>query len=48
MALPELKEKFAAAGLDIIGGTPDEFAGIMRTEGERWAKVIKTANIKAK
>jgi tripartite-type tricarboxylate transporter receptor subunit TctC len=48
MALPELKEKFAAAGLDIIGGTPEDFAGIMRTEGERWAKVIKAAGVKAK
>ncbi len=48
MALPELKEKFAAAGLDPIGGTPEDFASTMRTEGERWAKVIKAANIKAK
>jgi tripartite-type tricarboxylate transporter receptor subunit TctC len=48
MTQPDLKEKFAAAGLDIIGGTPEEFAGIMRTEGERWAKVIKAAGLKAK
>ena len=48
LALPELKEKFAAAGLDTIGGSPEDFANIMRTEGERWAKVIKAANVKAK
>jgi tripartite-type tricarboxylate transporter receptor subunit TctC len=48
LALPDLKEKFSAAGLDVIGGSPEDFAGIMRTEGERWAKVIKAANIKAK
>ena len=48
MALPELKEKFSAAGLDTIGGSPEDFANIMRTEGERWAKVIKAANVKAK
>jgi tripartite-type tricarboxylate transporter receptor subunit TctC len=48
LVLPDLKEKFSAAGLDIIGGTPEEFAGIMRSEGERWAKVIKAANVKAK
>ena len=48
MALPELKEKLIGLGLDPIGGTPEEFAGVMRTEGERWAKVIKAANIKAK
>jgi tripartite-type tricarboxylate transporter receptor subunit TctC len=48
LALPELKEKFSAAGLDMIGGSPEDFANIMRTEGERWAKVIKAANVKAK
>lgn len=48
LALPELKEKLVGLGLDPIGGTPEEFASIMRTEGERWAKVIKAANVKAK
>jgi tripartite-type tricarboxylate transporter receptor subunit TctC len=48
LALPEVKEKFAALGLDIIGGTPQDFATVMRSEGERWAKVIKAAGVKAK
>jgi tripartite-type tricarboxylate transporter receptor subunit TctC len=47
IALPELKEKFAALGLDPVGGTPEDFARDMRAEGEKWAGVIKTANIKA-
>ncbi|MPZ37277.1 MAG: hypothetical protein GEU95_04310 [Rhizobiales bacterium] len=48
MAVPEVKEKLVGLGLDPIGGTPKDFAGVMRTEGERWAKVIKAAGIKAK
>jgi tripartite-type tricarboxylate transporter receptor subunit TctC len=48
IALPELKEKLSGFGLDPIGGSPEDFAGIMRTEGERWAKVIKAAGVKAK
>ena len=48
IALPELKEKLRRVGLDPIGGSPEDFASIMRTEGERWAKVIKAANVKAK
>jgi tripartite-type tricarboxylate transporter receptor subunit TctC len=48
LALPEVKEKFAALGLDTIGGTPEDFASVMRSEGERWAKVIKAAGVKAK
>jgi tripartite-type tricarboxylate transporter receptor subunit TctC len=48
IALPESKEKFAQLGLDPVGGTPEDFARDMRAEGEKWAKVIKAANIKAK
>jgi tripartite-type tricarboxylate transporter receptor subunit TctC len=48
IALPELKERLSSLGLDPIGGSPEDFAGIMRTEGERWAKVIKAAGVKAK
>jgi tripartite-type tricarboxylate transporter receptor subunit TctC len=45
---PESKEKFAQLGLDIVGGTAESFAKQMRMEGDKWAKLIKTANIKAK
>ena len=48
ITLPESKEKFAQLGLDIVGGTAEAFAKQMRAEGEKWAKLIKTANIKAK
>lgn len=48
IALPESKEKFASLGLDPVGGTAEEFASQMRAEGEKWAKVIKAAELKAK
>lgn len=48
ITLPESKEKFSQLGLDVVGGTPEAFAKQMRAEGEKWAKVIKAANIKAK
>jgi tripartite-type tricarboxylate transporter receptor subunit TctC len=47
IALPDVKERFATLGLDPVGGTPDDFAQQMRAEGEKWEKVIRTANIKA-
>jgi tripartite-type tricarboxylate transporter receptor subunit TctC len=47
IALPEMQERFAALGLDPVGGTPEEFAQQLRAEGEKWAKVIRAANIKA-
>ena len=47
IALPDVKERFVTLGLDPVGGTPDDFARDLRTEGEKWAKVIRAANIKA-
>jgi len=47
IALPDLKERFDALGLDPVGGTPEDFARQLRTEGEKWEKLIKAANIKA-
>ena len=34
-------------GLDVIGGTPAEFAAVIKTETPYWAKIIKEAGIKA-
>ncbi len=47
IALPDVKERFDALGLDPVGGTPEDFARQLRAEGEKWEKVIKAANIKA-
>jgi tripartite-type tricarboxylate transporter receptor subunit TctC len=46
IALPDVKERFDTLGLDPVAGTPDDFAHQMRAEGEKWAKVIRAANIK--
>ena len=48
IALPESKERLSSLGLEPMGGTPDDFARDMRAEGEKWAKVIKAAGIRAK
>ena len=44
---PANQERFAALGLDIIASTPDEFRDSIKSEIQRWAKVVKDANIKA-
>ena len=43
---PEIRERFAAIGMEAIGGTPEAFGAFMRAETAKWAKVIKDANIK--
>ena len=44
---PDMREKFALIGLDVVGDPPDAFAEIIRSDTLKWAKVIKEAEIKA-
>jgi tripartite-type tricarboxylate transporter receptor subunit TctC len=46
LRLPELRARIAAEGADVIGSTPDELAGYMKSETEKWARVVKAAGIK--
>jgi tripartite-type tricarboxylate transporter receptor subunit TctC len=42
----ELKERFVGLGLDPVSSTPGEMAAFMRREQERYATIIRNANIK--
>lgn len=42
---PEVKQAFDATGGQIGGGTPEEFASFIESETEKWAHLIKSANI---
>jgi len=44
---PEIVAKLTGAGIDILQSTPAEFAAYMRSETEKWDKVVKAANIRA-
>lgn len=43
---PELKEKLVALGIEIGGSTPEAMQTIVNNEVDKWARVIKTSNIK--
>jgi tripartite-type tricarboxylate transporter receptor subunit TctC len=43
---PVLGQRFAAAGLDPAGGTPEAFDKLIRSEIPKWRKVVAAANIK--
>ena len=43
---PDAKEKISGVGADIVGNTPEEFATFIRTETEKYARIVKAANIK--
>ena len=42
---PELREKMLSQGNEIGGGTPEQFAALIRAESPRWGKVVRDAKI---
>jgi tripartite-type tricarboxylate transporter receptor subunit TctC len=46
LADAKMKARLAELGGDVLGGTPAEFGKFIADETEKWAKVIKSANIK--
>jgi tripartite-type tricarboxylate transporter receptor subunit TctC len=42
----EVRAAFAPLGIDGIGSTPDEFSSYVRTEIDKWAKVVDAAGLK--
>ena len=45
MTFPEVKERMAATGLTPLGSTPDEFGALVRSEVEKWGKVVKATGM---
>jgi len=47
LALPDLRQQLALQGIDVIGGTPEQFAEHVRKETAKWADVIRRSGAKA-
>jgi tripartite-type tricarboxylate transporter receptor subunit TctC len=46
LADPRMKARFADLGVAVLPGSPADFGKLLADETEKWAKVIRTANIK--
>jgi len=44
---PDTEERMTALGFSVVGNTPEEFGKQIAFEVDKWAKVIRAANIKA-
>jgi tripartite-type tricarboxylate transporter receptor subunit TctC len=42
---PATKERLAADGTEAVGSSPEEFARFLRSETEKWGKVVRSAGI---
>lgn len=46
MTFPDVKERMAATGLTPLGSTPDEFGALVRSEVQKWGKVVKATGMR--
>jgi len=45
LKLPDVRAKLEAAGIEIQGGTPQEYAALIQSDLAKWSKVVKAAGI---
>ncbi|MES2536747.1 MAG: tripartite tricarboxylate transporter substrate binding protein [Pseudomonadota bacterium] len=41
LQMPEVRDQFRAQGIEPTGGTPEDFAALIRAENDKWAPIIK-------
>ncbi len=46
LADPQVKERMKTAGLDAVGGTPEQFAKLIADEAAKWGPIIKRSGAK--
>lgn len=47
LRLPEMKERLVGLGLELVGNPPDQATAYINAEIAKWAKVVKSADIRA-
>ena len=45
LKLPDVRTKLEAAGIEIQGGTPQDYAALIKSDLVKWGKVVKAAGI---
>jgi tripartite-type tricarboxylate transporter receptor subunit TctC len=46
MAMPAVREKLSGGGLEVVGGTPEQFARFIASEIAKWTKIAKDVGAK--
>ncbi|HET7671359.1 MAG TPA: tripartite tricarboxylate transporter substrate binding protein [Burkholderiales bacterium] len=46
LEMPDLRDKLAGQGIELVGGTPESLAAELADEIEKWGRVIREANIR--
>lgn len=43
--LNDVRERFVREGMDVVAGSPQDFAAVLRADTEKWARIVKSAGI---
>ena len=46
LRMPDIKERLASQGIEVVESTPAEFSTFLKAEISKWSGVIKSANVK--
>jgi tripartite-type tricarboxylate transporter receptor subunit TctC len=46
MQSADVKDRFASQGAEVVGGTPAALAALMKSEAEKWKRVIEAAEVR--
>ena len=47
MRAPDVRESLRVQGIEPVGSTPEEFARHLRTEIDKWSKIVKASDLRA-
>jgi tripartite-type tricarboxylate transporter receptor subunit TctC len=45
LKLSDVNKRISDLGAEIVGSTPDEFTRLIKTDGAKWARVIREAKV---
>jgi tripartite-type tricarboxylate transporter receptor subunit TctC len=45
LKMDDVRERLVGAGIEIQGGTPEQFADVIKAEVDKWGRVVKEAGI---
>jgi tripartite-type tricarboxylate transporter receptor subunit TctC len=48
LAMPDVKQKLAVQGIDVAGGSPEQFGSYMRDEFAKWGSLVKESGLSMK
>jgi tripartite-type tricarboxylate transporter receptor subunit TctC len=46
LQMPDVRDNFAKQGLEIVGGTPEQFGAFIKSEITKWSKVVRDSGAK--